>query len=322
MFSSEELDRAKQIVYGEMLPTPTLQWPQLSEWLGTEYWLKHENHTPTGAFKVRGGLVYCQKLGTEDFAGELITATRGNHGQSIPFAARAYGFPVTVYVPHGNAEEKNQAMRHWGAKLVEYGRDFDEAREEALAVARQKQMHMVGSFHPNLVVGVATYVDEIFQQMKQTPDVIYVPIGMGSGACAVVLVRDLLGLKTQVVGVVSNHADAFAQSFAQGKIIESKTAHTFADGVAIRVPHPDAFAVLEKGLERVVGVDDEEVAQAVRMIFKTTHNVAEGAGAIATAAAYKERMHIKGKIVAGVLTGGNIDSNWLATILQGELPSL
>lgn len=322
MFSLEELDRAKQIVYGQMLPTPTLHWPQLSARLGCEYWLKHENHTPTGAFKVRGGLVYCQMLANEAFKGELITATRGNHGQSIPFAARSFGFPVTVYVPHGNAEEKNQAMRHWGAQLVEFGNDFDEAREQAVVTAQRQQMHMVGSFHPNLVVGVATYVDEIFQQIKHTPDVIYVPIGMGSGACAVVLMRDLLNLKTQVVGVVSNHADAFARSFTQGKIVESKTAQTFADGVATRVPHPDAFAVLERGLERVVGVDDEEVAQAVRMIFTTTHNVAEGAGAIATAAAYKERTQLKGKSVVGILTGGNIDAAWLASILQGELPSL
>jgi threonine dehydratase len=318
VFTRKQLDAAADLVHRTLLPTPTLRWPQLSAALNAEVWVKHENHTPIGAFKVRGGIVYIDELVKQKPPrGGLITATRGNHGQSIPFAARAYDIPVHVLVPEGNSSEKNAAMAGWGANVEAFGQDFDEARVEAERRAASGEYEYVTSFGEHLVRGVATYAIEMFGAARDL-DTVYVPIGMGSGICAVILVRDLLGLKVEVVGVVSDNADAVAQSFEAGRIIETATANTFADGMACRVPSADAMEIINNGAARIVRVSDDEVADAVRLIYSTTHNIAEGAGAAACAAAAKENNH--GRKVGVVLTGGNIDRDWFATILAGGTP--
>ncbi|MBL8669374.1 MAG: threonine dehydratase, partial [Alphaproteobacteria bacterium] len=256
MFSLAELESAARLVHDVMPPTPQYAWPLLAERTGCAVWVKHENHTPTGAFKVRGGLVYMDRLKRErpEVSG-VISATRGNHGQSIAFAGRRAGLKVTIAVPHGNSVEKNAAMRAFGAELVEVGRDFDAAREQAQAMARQLGLAMVPSFHPDLARGVATYALELF---RAVPDLhtAYVPIGMGSGICGMIAARDLLGLKTRIVGVQSTEAPSVALSFAAGKIVTTETADTVADGMATRIPHPDAMAVIWKGAERIVTVSD------------------------------------------------------------------
>ena len=307
------------LVHTTMLPTPMLNWPLLSDALGVQTWVKHENHTPTGAFKVRGGLVHLDDIKRRGFSKKgLITATRGNHGQSMPFAARDHGIAVHVLVPEGNSQEKNAAMSAWGARLEVYGRDFDEAREEAERRAAGGDFEYVPSFHETLVRGVATYALEMFESVGDL-DTVYVPIGMGSGICGVILVRDLLGLDTEVVGVVSDRADAVAQSFEAGRITETETADTFADGMACRVPLPKAMNIISKGAARIVRVTDDEVANAVRLIYTTTHNIAEGAGAAACAAAGKDQR--RGEKVGVVLTGGNIDRDWFTAILAGTTPT-
>ncbi len=312
-FTLEELRSAHRTVQQHVPPTPQYAWPLLADALGREVWVKHENHTPTGAFKVRGGITYLDALSRRgQLPGRLITATRGNHGQSIPFAARHYGVPVTVLVPEGNAREKNAAIRGWGADLEVIGRDFDAAREEAERRAAAGQGELVPSFHDDLILGVATYGLEL---MFGVPDLeaIYVPIGMGSGICSLIRVRDLLGLDTDIVGVVNERADAMAQSVEQGRIVTTATADTFADGIATRVPHPAAFKEIKRGAARIVRVSDEEIADAMRLLYRTTHNVAEGAGAAACAAAAQERC---GDRIAVVLTGGNIDASMFANILD------
>lgn len=322
MLTEQNLAAAEALVYQHMNQTPAYAWPLLCKALACEVWVKHENHTPTGAFKVRGGLTFMDALGDEP--GDLVTATRGNHGQSIPYAARLYGRKVHVYVPQGNSEEKNAAMRAWGAQLHVAGVDFDEARLTAERHAAEQGGIAVPSFHEALVRGVATYGKEFFNQAGPL-DVVYVPIGMGSGAVALCQVRDLLNLNTEIVGVVSNAADAMALSLEQGRIVETPDAVTFADGVATRVPHPQAFDVLSRRLSRVVRVRDDEVAEAVRLLYRTTHNVAEGAGAAATAALAQD---LRNGVVHGqgrygvVLTGGNIDTAWFSDILAGGTPSV
>jgi threonine dehydratase len=320
LFSMAELEHAADVVYRTMAPTPQYAWPLLAD-AGCEVWVKHENHTPTGAFKVRGGLVFMEQLHREGrLPAGFVTATRGNHGQSIPFAARRYGVPVLVVVPRGNSREKNQAMRAWGAELVEYGDDFDEARLEAARLAEERGLAFAPSFHPALVRGVATYALELFRAVDDV-DVVYVPIGMGSGICGLIATRDLLGLSTEIVGVVSSHAPAFARSLAQGAVVETASARTFADGMACRVPLPDAFEIVRRGVARIVQVSDDEVAEAMRTLYRATHNVAEGAGAAAWAALHQERARQSGKRIAVILTGGNVDSDVLATVLSGETPS-
>jgi threonine dehydratase len=320
MFTRKQLEAASELVHRHVLPTPTLNWPQLSKALGAETWVKHENHTPIGAFKVRGGIVFIDELlRNNPPAGGLITATRGNHGQSIPFAARAHDIPVHVLVPEGNSTEKNAAMAGWGAHVETFGKDFDEARIEAENRAASGEFVYVTSFGEHLVRGVASYALEMFTAVSDL-DTVYVPIGMGSGICGVILVRDLLGLRTDVVGVVSDNADAVAQSFEAGRIIETPTANTFADGMACRVPSPDAMQIISNGAARVVRVSDDEVANAIRLIYATTHNVAEGAGAAAVAAAARE--NARGKRIGVVLTGGNIDQDWFAAILAGDTPAV
>jgi threonine dehydratase len=317
MFDLTELERAHAIV-GQAVPaTPAHAWPLLAERLGTEVVVKHENHTPTGAFKVRGGLVFLDRLKRErpNVPG-IISATRGNHGQSLAFAARRHGVPAVIYVPKGNSVEKNHAMRAFGAELVEHGDDFQVAREEAGRRAQFEGLHMVPSFHPDLVLGVATYALELFRAASDL-DVLYVPIGQGSGISACILVRDLLGLKTEIVGVQSTEAPSYALSFAAGKVVTTETSNTLADGVATRFPDADALALILKGASRIVQVTDDEVAVAIRAYWTDTHNLAEGAGAAALAAALQDKSKLVGKRVGLILSGGNIDfdlfRNWVGT---------
>ncbi|MBR0732725.1 threonine dehydratase [Bradyrhizobium japonicum] len=307
MFDLTELERAHAIV-GQAVPaTPARGWPLLAERLGTQVIVKHENHTPIGAFKVRGGLVYLERLKRErpNIPG-IISATRGNHGQSLAFAASRHGVPAVIYVPRGNSVEKNRAMKAFGAELVEHGEDFQAAAEEAQRRAQFTGLHMVPSFHPDLVLGVATYALELFRT-AQDLDVLYVPIGQGSGISGCIMARDLLGLKTEIVGVQSTEAPSYALSFAAGKVVTTKTSNTLADGMATRIPDADAFALIRKGAARIVQVSDDEVAAAIRAYWTDTHNLAEGAGAAALAAALQEKTKLSGKRVGLVLSGGNID---------------
>ncbi len=318
MFTLAELEQAHAIVSAAVPPTPAHAWPLLAQRLGTRVVVKHENHTPAGAFKVRGGLIYVDRLKHEqpDTRG-LITATRGNHGQSVAFAGRRNGLPVTIYVPRGNSIEKNRAMAAFGAELIEHGRDFQEAREEAVRHAARDGLHMVPSFHPAIVLGVATYALELFRGAPDL-DVLYVPVGQGSGICGCILARDLLGLKTEIVGVQSTEAPSYALSFAAGTVVSTDSADTRADGLATRSPDADALAIILKGASRIVQVSDAEIADAVRILWTDTHNLAEGAGASSLAAALQEKTKLAGKRVGLVLSGGNIDldlfRNW---VMQG-----
>src|SRR6202158_4480648 len=307
MFDLRQLERAHEIVAAAMPPTPAHAWPLLSERLGATAIVKHENHTPIGAFKVRGGLVYVDRLKRErPHTAGLISATRGNHGQSLAFAASRYRMPVTIYVPQGSATDKNRAMRAFGANLVEYGADFQSAREEAERRAKLDGLEFVPSFHPDLVMGVATYALELLRKAPNL-DVLYVPIGQGSGICGCILARDLLGLTTEIVGVQSTEAPSYALSFAAGTVVTTESSNTLADGMATRVPDPDALAIIRKGASRMVQVTDAEVAAAIRAYWTDTHNLAEGAGAAALAAALPDRPKSRGRRVGLILSGGNID---------------
>jgi threonine dehydratase len=307
MFDIAELERAHEVVRQAVPPTPAYAWPLLGARLGASVVVKHENHTPTGAFKVRGGLTYVDRLKHEQpkVAG-LISATRGNHGQSLAFAGRRYSLPVTIYVPHGNSVEKNRAMQAFGATLVEHGDDFQAAREEAGRKAEREGLHLVPSFHAHLVLGVATYALELFRAASDL-DVLYVPIGQGSGISGCILARDLLGLKTEIVGVQSTLAPSYALSFAAGTVVTTETSNTLADGMATRIPDEEALAIVRKGASRIVQVTDDEIAVAIRAYWTDTHNVAEGAGAAALAAALQEKRKLAGKRVGLILSGGNID---------------
>jgi threonine dehydratase len=312
-----QLEQAAAVVYRTMAPTPQYAWPLLKAQLGTDIWVKHENHTPTGAFKLRGGLVYFDELARrrERPAG-VISATRGNHGQSVGFAARQAGLTATIVVPHGNSVEKNAAMRALGVELVEHGEDFQAARERALWISQQRGLHMVPSFHPLLVRGVATYSLELLRALPDL-DVAYVPIGLGSGICGMIAARDALGLRTEVVGVVSALAPAYALSFEQRRSVEHPVTTRIADGMACRTPEPEALEILWRGMTRVVQVSDEEVEAAMRLMFSATHNVAEGAGAAGLAAAFKERARLAGRKAAVVLCGANVDRDIFARVLAG-----
>jgi threonine dehydratase len=307
MFNLSELERAEQTVHAAMRPTAAHAWPLLAERLGTSVVVKHENHTPTGAFKVRGGLIYLDRLKRErpQTAG-IISATTGNHGQSLAFAAGRYQLPVTIYVPHGNSVEKNRAMKAFGARLIEYGGDFEAARQEAGRHATREGLEIVPSFHPDLVLGVATYALELFRAAPDI-DVLYVPIGQGSGISGCIAARDLLGLKTEIVGVQSTEAPSYALSFKAGTIVSTNSSNTRADGVATRIPDPDAFEIIRKGASHIVQVTDEEIGAAIRAYWTDTHNLTEGAGAAALAAALQEKAKLAGKRVGLILSGGNID---------------
>ena len=307
MFTLEELETAARLVHRDIPPTPQIAWPLLAVRTGAEAWVKHENHTPTGAFKVRGGLVYMERLARErpQVTG-VVSATRGNHGQSLAYAGRRHGVPVTILVPRGNSAEKNAAMRAFGARLIEHGADFDAAREEAARIAAAEGLEFAPSFARDLVMGVATYALE-FLCGSPPLDVLYVPIGLGSGICGCILARDLLGLGTEIVGVQSAGAPSYALSFAAGHVVTTNSADTLADGMATRVPDAGALAIIRRGAARIVTVTDDEVAAAVRAYWQDTHNLAEGAGAAPLAALMQERDAMRGRRVGLVLSGGNID---------------
>jgi threonine dehydratase len=313
MFDLRQLEHAHAIVGAAMPPTPAHAWPLLAERLGTRVVVKHENHTPIGAFKVRGGLVYLERLKRErpDVPG-IISATRGNHGQSLAFAAGRHGVPAVIYVPRGNSVEKNRAMRAFGAELVEHGEDFQAAKEEAERRAQFAGLHVVPSFHRDLVLGVATYALELFRTAPDI-DILYVPIGQGSGISGCIMARDLLGLKTEIVGVQSTEAPSYALSLAAGQIVPTETSNTRADGMATRIPDPDAFALIRKGVSRIVQVTDDEIGHAIRAYWTDTHNLAEGAGAAPLAAALQEKDRLAGKRVGLILSGGNIDFDLFRT---------
>jgi threonine dehydratase len=320
-FSLDELGSASALVRRWVPPTPQYHWPLLSQAVGAKVWVKHENHTPTGAFKVRGGLVYVERLRTHrPKVTGIVSATRGNHGQSLAFAGRAAGLDVTLVVPHGNSPDKNAAMRGFGAEVVEHGHDFQAAREHSAELATERGDEVVPSYHPDLVLGVATYAGELLDAVGEL-DVVYVPVGMGSGISGLIRVRDLLGLRTEIVGVVASGAPAYALSFASGRVVETDTAETFVDGVACRAPDALALEVIRAGAARVVEVDDGATAEAVRLLFATTHNAAEPAGAIALAGLLSERDAVRGRRVAFIQTGGNIDTAMLADILAGGTPA-
>jgi threonine dehydratase len=312
-----EIEAAAQVVYREFAPTPQYRWATLSARLGTDCWVKHENHTPVGAFKIRGGLTYFDQLKLRGaLPREVMSATRGNHGQSIGWAARAHGVPCTIVVPRGNSVEKNAAMRALGVTLIEHGDDFQESREHAIGLAAQRGAHMVPSFHTDLLRGVSTYWWEFFRAVPAL-DVVYVPIGQGSGACSAIAAKLALRHGVRIVGVVSSHATTYADSLAAGRVVEAPVGTVLADGMACRVADAAALDVLAPHLERIVQVSDTDVAQAMRVLFADTHNVAEGAGAASFAAAWQERDSLKGKVVGTTLCGGNVDSDVLAAVLAG-----
>ncbi|MCG6540880.1 threonine dehydratase [Pseudomonas sp. KSR10] len=318
MFDLNALRQAAQLIHQSVPPTPQYAWPLLAERLGCEIWVKHENHTPAGAFKVRGGVLYVHELlKREPRMPGLITATRGNHGISLAMAAHKAGLRLQILVPEGNSTEKNAAMHACGAEVIAYGRDFDTARQRAAELAEVNGWHFVPSLHPDLIRGVATYALEL---LEAVPDLrrVYVPIGLGSGICGMIRTRDLLGLDTEIIGVVSSAADAYAQSFEQGRIVCTETANTFADGMACRMPAPEALEIIRRGATRIVRVDDREIRQAIVALHEDTHNLAEGAGAAALAAAMQEREHNREERIAVVLSGGNIDRQVLAGILAEQ----
>jgi threonine dehydratase len=320
-FELSELESAARLVYRIMPPTPLHTWPKLGRRAGCNVQVKHENHTPAGAFKVRGGIVYLDRLSREqpNIPG-VISATRGNHGQSIAFAAGRAGIPATIYVPQGNSPDQNSAIAAFGAAVVEFGRDFDEAKHEAFRVAAEKGLHFIPSFHRDLVAGVATYALEMFRAAGPL-DAVYVGVGMGSGICGLIAVRDLLGLETEIIGVGPINAPATALSFAAGKSLHSTSANTFADGLATREPNPQAIATICRGVSRFVQVSEDEIAEAIRIYFDDAHQVAEGAGAAPLAALLQDGQRMANKNVGLVLSGGNIERARYLKVIRGETPT-
>lgn len=314
----EQLKAAADIVYASMQPTPQYCWPLLSEHLGAEVWVKHENYAPTGAFKVRGGLVYFAKHAqTGELDNGVVSATRGNHGQSIGLAARKHGVAATIVVPKGNSVEKNAAMRALGVELLEHGDDFQESREKARELASERNSHMIPSFHADLVAGVASYALELLTSTSNI-DTVYVPIGLGSGICGMIAARDALGLNTKIVGVVSAHATAYLDSFTSKSLTESPVTTRLADGMACRTPEQSALDIIYAGVDRIVAVSDAEIADAMQLMFKATHNTCEGAGAAALAAAKQEQNKMAGRKIAVVASGGNIDTEVFSSVLCGQ----
>src|SRR5215475_12644990 len=308
-FSSEDLSWAAGVVGRRVPPTPQYVWPLLAEYVGAEGWVKHENHTPTGAFEVRGGRVYAERLRTgRPGVKGIVSATRGNHGQSLAFAGRAAGIGVTIVVPEGNSPDKNAAMRGFGAELIVHGRDYQSSREYASELGAQRGLEAVPAFHPDLVLGVATYARELFGATGEL-DTVYVPVGMGSGICG-------------IVGVLAAEAPATALSFESGRVVTTETSHTFVDGVAARVPDADAMATIKAGAARILTISEDDAAQAMRVLFSTTHNVPEPAGALALAGLLAERSRAAGKRVGVIQTGGNIDTGMLLQVLAGQTPTV
>ncbi len=321
-FSKGELEYAAELVYSQMLPTPQYAWPLLGEKTGCEVWVKHENHTPTGAFKVRGGITYIDWVKREfpDISG-IVTATRGNHGQSQARAATRAGLSANIYAPKGNSKEKNVAMAAFGARLVEFGNDFDEARLEAARQGELNNWHAVPAFHREIVRGVATYAFELFSAAPYL-DAVYVPVGCGSGICGTILARDALGLKTQIIGVVSENAQTVKLSVEKGELVETGSAKTFADGMAVRVPVKAAYDIYRHGAARIISVSETEIADAMRLYYTSIHQVSEGAGAAALAGLLQEQQQMHGKAVGVILSGGNIDTEDFWTILGGSYPKV
>ncbi|MEM9796257.1 MAG: threonine dehydratase [Pseudomonadota bacterium] len=321
MFDVEELEAAAALVHLSVPPSPQLRWPLLSREAGADVIVKHENANPTGAFKVRGGVTFIDWLrrAHPDSPG-IITATRGNHGQSQARAAVAAGLRAVVYVPEGNSPEKNAAMEAWGAELVVHGADFDAAREEAFRVAEAEGLFIVPPFHRELVRGVATYAWELLSAHPEI-ETLYVPIGCGSGICGCISARDALGHGAEIVGVVSENAQTAKLSVEAGRPVATNSAATFADGMAVRVPVPEALEIYGKGASRILAVSDEEVAAAIRLFWTATHQAAEGAGAVPLAGLLQEKAAMAGRCVAVILCGGNIDAPKMATVLQGGVPA-
>ena len=318
MIDLDTLEAAAALVHRVMPPTPQYCWPLLSRRLGTELWVKHENHTPIGSFKIRGGLVYLDAVrrSQPDVRG-VVTATTGNHGQSIALAAARLGVDATIVVPHGNSIEKNRAMAGFGARLVEAGHDFQAAFEHATELAARENRHFVRSYDPLLVRGVASYGLELFRAVPDL-DVVYVPIGLGSGISGVIAARDALGLRTEIVGVVAANAPTYALSFAAGVPVSTNSADTMAGGLAVRVPDPEALEIIRRGAARILTVSEAEMRRAMRILFSDTHNIAEGAGAAALAAALQERGRVAGERVAVIQSGGNIDRTLFAEVLAED----
>lgn len=320
-FTREEVESAREIVGAAVPPTPQYAWPLLAKRLGFDVWVKHENHTPVGAFKLRGGLTYFHSLMRDGakVAG-VISATRGNHGQSVGWTARRHGVPATIVVPHGNSVEKNAAMRALGVTLLEHGDEFQTAREHAIALAAERGLHLVPAYHRELVRGVMTYWIEFFESFPRgsEPDVVYVPIGLGSGFAAAAAARAYTGARSRLIGVVSSHATTYLDSFRAGHVVESPVSVRLADGVGCRVADAEALQVVRQEADDVVSVSDDEVAHAMRVLFADTHNVAEGAGAAAMAAAIQQQERWRGRSVGVPLTGGNVDTEVFARVLAGK----
>lgn len=314
--TADDLRRACASVYAHLQPTPTLRWPLLERHTGCETWVKHENHNPTGAFKVRGGLVFVERLEQErpDVPG-IISATRGSHGQSLAFAGGVHGVPVTIVVPEGNSPDKNAAIEAYGAELVVHGRDFQVAREHSVVLAEQRGLVPVPPFHPWLVAGVATYVAELHESVPGL-DAVYLPVGMGSGICAQILVRELLGLEVEIIGVVSERAPSYALSFEAGHPVPTDTADTFVDGVAVRSPDPAAVEIICRGATRFVRVSEAQAEAAMVLAYRATHNLPEPSGSLALAGLLADREAAAGRTVAVVHTGGNCDFEFLARVLS------
>ena len=310
------------MIYRYMAPTPQYTWPLINQRLGTEAWIKHENYTPVGAFKVRGALVYVDWLKrTQPNLSGVIAATRGNHGLGVAYAARLLGVKAVIVVPHGNSREKNRATLAQGAELIEYGHDFQASLEYARGLAGERGLAMIDSFHERLVMGTTTYAMEFLQSVPAL-DRIYVPVGLGSSICGVSAARNALDLKTEIIGVVSSASPSYALSFANRAIVEAPAQTQIADGLACRKPAPQAMEVIWANVARIVKVSDAEIAEAIRIYFQATHNVAEGAGAASLAAALKETDQTRQKRIGLVLTGGNVDMDVYEKVLSGALDAV
>ena len=316
----DHIRAAREVVYRTLKPTPLIEYPLLGKVIGARVFLKHENHQLTGAFKVRGGLNFMSHFARERAYDGVITATRGNHGQSVALAAGIYSIPATIVVPFGNNPEKNDATRAYGARLIEYGRDFDEAREEAERLSKAENLRYIHSANePHLINGVGTYAIEIIEALRERgekADAIFVPIGLGSGVCGVITAFRSLSPETRIYGVQAEGAPSVYLSWKEGRIVETKDAHTFADGVATRVPATLTFDIIRHGVDEIMLVSDSEIIRAIRLLWRTTHNLVEGAGAAATAATIKLSERLKGQNVVNVLTGANLDTNSVKNIFH------
>jgi threonine dehydratase len=318
LLTIDQIHDAQSLIYRYMPATPQYTWPLVNLRLGAEAWIKHENHTPVGAFKLRGALVFLAWLKDEQPELEgVVAATRGNFGQGVGMAARLFGLKCVIVVPHGNSQEKNRAMQAQGVELITQGNDFQESLEFARALAVKRRFAFIDSFHERLVLGTATYALEYLEGSPEL-DLVYVPIGMGSSICGMAAARNALGLKTEIVGVTAEAAPAIANSFREGVVLEAPAQTAIADGLACRRPNPEALAVMLENVSRIVQVSDEEILEAMRALHEDTHNLAEGAGAASMAAALKEKTMLHKKRVGILLTGGNVDREIYRGVLNAN----